>query len=68
MATEAQLRAVRKYDEKNTKQIHLKLNLTTDADILKQFEKQESVQGYIKRLIREDITKGGTKNDSAGNY
>jgi len=58
MATEAQKKAVAKYDAANTKQIHLKLNRKTDADILEQLEKQESVQGYIKQLIREDIIAG----------
>ena len=33
----------------------LKLNINTDADIIDQLEKQESMQGYIKQLIREDI-------------
>ena len=33
----------------------LKLNINTDADIIDQLEKQESMQGYIKKLIREDI-------------
>ena len=53
--TDAKRKAIQKYDAANTKQIHLKLNLKTDADILAQLEKQSSVQGYIKNLIREDI-------------
>ena len=59
MATESQKRAVQKYDAKNTKQYHLKLNLTTDADIIAALERQESMQGYIKALIRADIEKAG---------
>lgn len=55
--SEAQKRAVRKYDAQNTKQIHLKLNLKTDADVLEWLEKQENVQGYIKQLIRQDMKK-----------
>ena len=55
MATEAQKRATVKYDSKNTKQYHLKLNLNTDADVIRQLEQQESIQGYIKELIREDM-------------
>lgn len=51
--------AVKKYDAANTTQVHLKLNLNTDADILARLEqvsKQEGgKQGYIKRLIRQDI-------------
>ena len=46
-----------RYDKENTKHYHLKLNLNTDADIIKQLVKQDSMQGYIKRLIREDIAK-----------
>ncbi len=57
MATEAQRRANAKYDAKNTKQFHLKLNLQTDADILKKFSEVESVQGYIKQLIRDDLAR-----------
>ena len=53
--TDAKRRAIQKYDAANTKQIHLKLNIKTDADILVQLAKQASVQGYIKDLIREDI-------------
>ena len=58
--TEAKRRAIKKYDANNTRQVHLKLNIKTDADILDHLEKQESVQGYIKRLIREDMTKQTT--------
>jgi hypothetical protein len=53
--TEAKRRAIKKYDANNTRQVHLKLNIKTDADILDHLEKQESVQGYIKRLIRDDM-------------
>ena len=55
--SEAKRRANKKYDDANTKQFHLKLNLKTDADIIERFEQEESVQGYIKRLVREDIQK-----------
>lgn len=55
MATEAQKKAKAKYDKANTKQIMLKLNLKTDADILDQLDSVENKQGYIKDLIRKDI-------------
>ena len=55
MATEARKRAVRKYDAKNTKQYHLKLNLKTDADVISFLAGIENVQGYIKELIRQDM-------------
>ena len=55
--SEAQKRAVLRYDAANTKQLHLKLNLTTDADIIRRLEKVGQIQGYIKALIRADIEK-----------
>ena len=55
MATEAQRRAVKKYDAENIKHLHLKLNRKTDNDIINHLEMQENTQGYIKRLIREDM-------------
>lgn len=53
--SEAHNRAVKKYDEVNTKQIKLKLNKKTDADILEALESVPNKQGYIKFLIRKDI-------------
>ena len=54
MTSEAQKRANAKYDSSHTKQIKLKLNLKTDADIIQKLEMVGNVQGYIKRLIRAD--------------
>jgi len=58
--TEAQKRAKAKYDKANTKQVIMKLNLKTDADIFDKLDSEPNVQGYIKGLIRQDI---GTNND-----
>lgn len=55
MATEAQKRAVAKYDKEHTTFVIMKLNLKTDADILKRLSEVDSKQGYIKRLIRQDM-------------
>ena len=57
MATDAQRRAVRKYDAENTKQFHLKLNKKTDADIIELLGKQKSVQSFLKQLIRDFLKK-----------
>lgn len=57
MVTEAQKRAVARYDKENTQQILLKLNKVTDADILDRLHSVRNKQGYIKRLIRQDINK-----------
>ena len=48
-----------RYDKDNTKQVKFKFNLKTDADILERLKTEPSMQGYIKRLIREDIARNG---------
>ena len=58
MATEAQKRANAKYDKAHTRQVSLKLNKKTDADIFAKLESVGNVQGYIKSLIRADMAKG----------
>ena len=58
MATEAQLKAGRKYDKEHTRQVHLKLNRRTDGDVLEKLDSVPSKQGYIKGLIRADIERG----------
>ena len=54
-----------KYDAKNTVQVHLKLNLNTDGDILARLDEVSEYgggkQGYIKALIRQDIMRKGGK-------
>lgn len=55
MASDAKAKWIAEYDRTHTRQIKLKLNLKTDADILQQLDTVDSIQGYIKRLIREDI-------------
>lgn len=52
MTTEAQKKASAKYDAKNTVQIKLKLNKTTDADIIQILDSCGNKQGFIKDLIR----------------
>ena len=54
--------AQERYDTFNTVQVKLKLNQKTDADILAwirqhKYGRETSVQGAIKALIREDITR-----------
>ena len=52
-------RAQEKYDKAHVKGLYLKLNINTDADILARLEQvAEGKQGYIKRLIREDMERG----------
>ena len=60
MASTAQIKANSKYDKAHTKPIMLKLNRTNDADILAKLDDMDNKQGYIKRLIREDIRGAGS--------
>lgn len=59
--TDAKRRAIKKYDAANTKQVNLKLNKNTDAALIDWLDRQEKVQTYIKRLINDDMEKGGRK-------
>lgn len=42
-------------DRKNARCFSLKFSRNTDKDLIEHLEKQESIQAYIKRLIREDM-------------
>ena len=44
-----------KYDAEHTKRYGLKLNTKTDAAIIEKLSSVDSMQGYIKDLIRRDI-------------
>lgn len=47
------------WQREHIKRITVKLNKSTDADIIERLEHESSVQGYLKRLVREDIIKSG---------
>lgn len=55
--TEAQKRATMKYEKANIRRVVLKLNKNTDQDIIAFLEAQKSVNGEIKRILREYIEK-----------
>lgn len=57
MASDAQKKASAKYDAANTMQFKIKLNKTTDADIIEHLKSLDNKQGYIKNLILQDIKK-----------
>ena len=38
-----------------SRRFQLKYNINTDAEIIARLEEQESIQGYIRRLIQSDI-------------
>ena len=55
MATEAEKRAINKYNRNNTKCVLLRLNLSTDKNIIDKLDSVPSKMGYIKTLIKKDI-------------
>lgn len=55
---EARRRAEKKYQAVNTKLLQIRLNFRTDQDILDKLSEEESMSGYVKRLIRDDIKEG----------
>ena len=55
--TKAELIAKAKYNKSKTRTYCLRLNLNTDKDIIEILDSVKSKQGYIKKLIREDIPK-----------
>lgn len=60
MATKATVNQL-KYDKVHCRTYGLKLNLATDADIIKKLSSVPSMQGYIKQLIRDDIARTRTE-------
>lgn len=61
--TEAVKRAQARYNKANTKQVLLKLNINTDADILEVLDRVGNKQGYIKALIRADAARGAITHE-----
>lgn len=55
--TDAQMRATMKYEKANIRRVVLKLNKNTDQDIIVFLDAQKSVNGEIKRILREYIEK-----------
>lgn len=49
-------KASAKYDAENTKRIYIKLNKGTDADIIGWLSLKRNTQGYIKEVIRRDMS------------
>lgn len=43
------------YQKQNIRQIKLNMNRKTEPEILEWLEKQDNIQGYIKKIIKEDM-------------
>lgn len=61
MATEAQRKASRAYQQRNCTQVLLRLNTKTERDIIEALEASGNKAGYLKRLVREDLARRAGK-------
>ena len=61
MTDNARSRASQKYNREHVRRIVLNMNMRTDADIIERLNTCGNIQGYIKKLIRNDIQKDGTE-------
>lgn len=57
ISSESQVKAQARYDRQNTARFSLKFNIRTDQDVIQWMRKQKSMQGSIKQLIRDEISK-----------
>lgn len=55
MASEAQRRAVAKYDAANTTQFKFKLNNKTDAEIIEYLQNLENRSAWLKEIVKREL-------------
>lgn len=48
-----------KYERDNLLRVMVKFNRKKEPDLVERMEQQENKAGYIKRLVKEDIERGG---------
>ena len=51
----ANMEYLNQYEKENLRQIRLKVNRKTEPELLEWIENKGNIQGYIKRLILEDM-------------
>ena len=54
-ASEAKLRATKKYEKSNIRQILLKFHKTHEAEIIEKLDSVPSKNNYIRQLILQDL-------------
>ena len=59
MVSDAKKAAMARYDAKTAKYYRIKLNINTDAELVKLLDQQENVQGFIKSLLRREVENRG---------
>ncbi len=61
----SQVKAQSRYDRQNTVRYSLKFNIRTDGDVIQWMRKQKSMQGSIKQLIRDEISRAEKRSSSS---
>lgn len=56
MTSDAQRKAVKKYEAAHTISYKVKLNKRTDAEVIKKLKEVSNRNGYFKALIRADLS------------
>ena len=56
-STPAQIAASIRYNQKSVTQFKMALNNESDKDIIEHLKTKENKQGYVKGLIRDDMSK-----------
>lgn len=49
--------ATERWQKENLRRVVVKLHKVNDADVIERIDAEVSIQGYIKRLVREDIAR-----------
>ena len=62
---EEQLKAIREWQKINSRTYCLRLNQNEDSDIITWLESQESKNGAIKALIRQEIARESEEEEEA---
>lgn len=55
--------ANKRYAEKNLLKVTVSFNRKTEPDLVERVEGQESKAGYLKRLVKEDVERGGNAQE-----
>lgn len=61
-ATENKKNYIMEYDKTFQRRFVLNVNKIYDADIIEHLESQDSIQGYLKNLIKADMQKKAKKS------
>lgn len=55
--------ANKRYAEKNLLKVTVSFNRNTEPELVERVEAQESKAGYLKRLVKEDVERGGNAQE-----